>query len=267
MTRWTLTDLEFKVLCDTRFFGLVPAMFSITSRIPYMDEYEREWRRTRADLESRGDSAFEAIVDTMVLPEVLVGGEVWEDDDFDNPAKRVRFYAGRLGSRGFLVTQIPGETLNHANGFTITAVDPRALGDTVVRLMPPAEPGRRGPIEINIGGAGARPSGGGSIGFMGSMVADDDDDYGLTSSVFFDIPADYCGTVRLTQGRSKFGPRGRISVARLWRDLPGDGRYVMPLEDSAPVAIGMGSAGLADWIDTEAELILERMSDYQEVEE
>ncbi|AHH15729.1 putative espG family protein [Nocardia nova SH22a] len=263
MSRWTLTDLEFKVLCDTRFFGLVPAMFSITSRIPYMDEYEREWRRTRAELESRGDSAFEAIVDTMVLPEVLVGGEVWEDADFDNPRKRVRFYAGRLGSRGFLVTQIPGETLNHAEGFTITSIDPRALGDTVVRLLPPAEPGRRGPIEIDVdGGVGGRaPS-------SGSMVADDDDDdYGLTSSVFFDIPADHCGTVRLTQGRSKFGPRGRISVARLWRDLPGDGRYVMPLEDPAPVAIGMGSAGLSDWIDTEAELILERMGDYQEVEE
>ncbi|MEV5649117.1 ESX secretion-associated protein EspG [Nocardia sp. NPDC052254] len=266
MTTWTLTDLEFKVLCDTRFFGLVPSMFSITSRIPYMDDYEREWRRTRAELESRDDSAFEAIVDTMVLPEVLVGGEVWEDDDFDNPAKRVRFYAGRLGSRGFLVTQIPGETINHADGFRITPIDPRALGDTVVRLMPPAEPGRRGPIEIDISGGG-RSSGGGSRGSTGSMVADDDDDDGITSSVFLNIPADHCGTVRLTQGRSKFGPRGRISVARLWRDLPGDGRYVMPLEESTPIAIGMGSAGLSDWIDTEAELILERMSDYREVEE
>ncbi|MBF4995712.1 ESX secretion-associated protein EspG [Nocardia sp. BSTN01] len=263
MNRWTLTDLEFKVLCDTRFFGLVPSMFSITSRIPYLDDYEREWRRTRAELESRGDSAFEAIVDTMVLPEVLVGGEAWEDSDFDNPAKRVRFYAGRLGSRGFVVVQLPGETLKHAEGFTITACDPRALGETVVGLLPVAEPGRRGPIEIQIGESVGRPSGG------GSMVADDeDDDYrGLTSAAFFAIPATHTGTVRLTQGRSKFGPRGRISVARLWRDLPGDGRYVIPLEEPAPVAVGMGSSGLIDWIDTEAEHIVQRMNDYQEVDE
>lgn len=96
---------------------------------PYLDDYEREWRRIRAELENRGDSAFEAIVDTMVLPEVLVGGEAWEDSDFDNPNKRVRFYAGRLGSRGFVVVQLPGETLRHAEGFTITACDPRALGE------------------------------------------------------------------------------------------------------------------------------------------
>ncbi|PPJ34049.1 hypothetical protein C5E45_03470 [Nocardia nova] len=262
MNTWTLTDLEFKVLCDTRFFGLVPSMFSITSRIPYLDDYEREWRRTRAELENRGDSAFEAIVDTMVLPEVLVGGEAWEDSDFDNPNKRVRFYAGRLGSRGFVVVQLPGETLKHAEGFTITACDPRALGETVVGLLPAAGPGRRGPIEIEIGEGTGRSSGG------GSMVADDDDDYrGLTSAAFFDIPAAHTGTVRLTQGRSKFGPRGRISVARLWRDLPDDGRYVIPLEEPAPVAVGMGSAGLADWIDTEAEHIVQRMNDYQEVDE
>ena len=258
MNRWTLTDLEYKVLCDTRFFGLVPSMFSITSRIPYMDEYEREWHRARAELAAREDSAFEAIVDTMVLPEVLVGGEVWQDSDFDNPEKRVRFYAGRLGSRGFLVTQLPGETINHAAGFTITACDPRALGETVAGLIPAAEPGRRGPIELDISGTGDRSRAG------GSMIADDDDDDGLTSSAFFDLPATHCGTVRLTQGRSKFGPRGRLSVARLWRDLPGDGRYVMPLEDPAPIATGMGSAGLIEWIDTEAEHILERMNDYQE---
>lgn len=258
MNRWTLTDLEYKVLCDTRFFGLVPSMFSITSRIPYMDEYEREWRRARAELESREDSAFEAIVDAMVLPEVLIGGEVWEDGDFDNPKKRVRFYAGRLGSRGFMVTQIPGETLDHAEGFTITACDPRGLGEAVAALTPAAEPGRHGPIELDISGTGDRPRTG------GSMIADDDDDNGLTSSAFFDLPATHCGTIRLTQGRSKFGPRGRLSVALLWRDLAGDGRYVMPLEDPAPIATGMGSAGLIEWIDVETEHILERMNDYRE---
>lgn len=261
MRQWTLTDLEYKVLCDTRFFGLVPSMFSITSDIPYMDDYERAWRRTRAELAGREDSSFEAIVDAMVLPEVLVGGEVWQDSDFENPQKRVRFYAGRLGSRGFLVTQIPGETMNYAEGFTITACDPRALGETVVALMPRTEPGRRGPIEIDISGAGGRPPG------AGSPIADDDDDHrGLTSSVFLNLPATHCGTVRLTQGRSKFGPRGRISVSRLWRDLPGDGRYVIPLEESDPVAVGVGSAGLIDWIETEAEHILERMNDHQEEE-
>ncbi len=98
----------------------------------------------------------------------------------------------------------------------------------------------------------------------GSMVSDDDepeDDDSARSAAFFGTPATATGIVEVLQGRSKFGPRGRAESGVLWRDLPGDGRYVMPLDDPAPVATGMSAGRLTAWVDREIERILTRMEE------
>ncbi|MBO0855373.1 MAG: ESX secretion-associated protein EspG [Nocardia sp.] len=263
MNSWTLTDLEFKVLCDMRLFGMLPRPFVITSRIPLMEDYERACKRTRSELEQRMDSELEAVVDTMALPDVLVTAQSWDEADFEDPTKRVRVYAGTRGSRGFITVQNPGETIWHAEGFTITSCDPRALGDRVAGLFPTVEAGRRESFAIATGEEGLSQH---TYSMNAhSMVADEEEVF--TAQRFFTTPATCAGSIRLTQGRSRFGPRGRITTALAWRDLAGDGRYVAPLDTPDPWATGMGTTGLAAWVDTEIANVIERMDDYQEVDE
>ncbi|WP_051026628.1 ESX secretion-associated protein EspG [Nocardia higoensis] len=264
MSSWKLTDLEFKVLCNMHLDGELPEPLTYTSNIRWLDEYERACLATKDDLARRMDREFETIIDAFARPTVVVGAQAWDDGDFDNPQKWVRVHAGRRGSRAYTVVQEPGATLDHAAGFTISSCDPRGMGEAVMALMPAAAAGTRGPIPIDIEPVSSRPVGG--FGY-GSMVADDEDDRGFTGSQFLDQRSDSTGTIQVVQGRSMYGPRGITRGGRLWRDLPGDGRYVMELHHAAPVAVGMSGAALAEWVDGEIERILERMDDLRELDD
>ncbi len=128
-------------------------------------------------------------------------------------------------------------------------------------LMPAAGAGSLGPISIELEPASA------SRGSFGSLVSDDEDPRGFPGARFLGTTAESTGSVQVVQGKSKYGPRGITRGGRLWRDLPGDGRYVMELHHANPTAIGMSGAGLAEWIDGEIERILERMDDFDELDD
>ncbi|MGW4367576.1 ESX secretion-associated protein EspG [Nocardia takedensis] len=263
MSSWSFTDLEFKVLCDLRREGELPVPFVWTSDIPGLDEYERQWREVSAELTYRIDSALEALLDAFTHPDVVVGAQVWSDTDFDNPDKRIRVHAGTRGSRAYLIEQLPGRTVQHAGGFTIRPVQPRGIGEAIAALLPTAPAGKRGPVVIDLDEP--RPTD--SFGFgSGSLIADEDE-VGFSSKRFFDIDAVSTGSVQVVQGRSKYGPRGINRAGRVWRDLAGDGRYVMPLHHPAPEAVGMSSVAMTDWIDGEIASILERMDTFEEVDQ
>ncbi|MFF0489146.1 ESX secretion-associated protein EspG [Nocardia sp. NPDC004068] len=257
---WELTDLEFQLLCDDHRHGVLPAPFSFTSRTALLADYERERAAARDRLRDRADGEFEAMVDTVARPEVFVVAHAWDDQDFENPDKRIRVHAVRRGSRGYVLDQKPGETLWHSGGFTITECGPRELSEAVVDRLPRRGPGRRGAIPIVVSETPAPER------VSGSMVADDEDDEQFTAARFFDTPAVSTGIVKVLQGRSKFGPRGLVESGVLWRDLPHDGRYVMPLDDPAPIAVGTGSDGLVGWITSAIERILARMDSHRELE-
>lgn len=265
VSTWKLTDLEFKVLCDLHLDGEMPGVFTFTSDIPWMDDYVRACQDARSDLMRRMDRDLETVIDTFSRPTVVVGAQSWEDADFANPQKWVRVHAGRRGSRAFVAVQEPGRTLDHAAAYTITTCDPRGLGDAVMALMPSAVGGTRGPFSIDLPEPGGRSTGSG-FGF-GSMVSDDEDVRGSASTKFLNVASDATGSVQVVQGRSMYGPRGITRAGRLWRDLPGDGRYVMELHHAAPVAVGMSGAALAEWVDGEIERILERMDDFAELDD
>ncbi|MBF6171421.1 ESX secretion-associated protein EspG [Nocardia blacklockiae] len=261
MTRWTFTDLEFKLLCDEYRHGNLPAPFVFTSRTPRLDDYEREKADTRQRLRTRFDGEFDAMAAAIAAPEVFVVAHAWNDQEFENPQHRIRVHAVRHGARGYLLTQKPGETLWHSGGFTIEECDPRALGEVVTGRLPPAESGTQPDLVVHAAtpDAGYEPT--------GSMISDDDEpdeDDNARSAAFFAAPATATGIVKVLQGRSKFGPRGRVESGVLWRDLPADGRYVMPLDDPTPVATGMGTTRLAAWVDREIERILARMEQHHD---
>ncbi|MEV0766972.1 ESX secretion-associated protein EspG [Nocardia salmonicida] len=157
-----------------------------------------------------------------------------------------------------MITQRPGETLAHSGGFDAVECDPYSLADAVIGLLPRCGAGKLADIALSLPDTAPiqerdRPV---------SSIADEDDEDDLS-----DDPALSTGIVKVLQGHSKYGPRGRIETGLLWRDLPDDGRYVMPLDDPAPVASAMSSDRLAIWMRDRIEEILTRMESHSETEE
>ncbi|WP_416564873.1 hypothetical protein [Nocardia testacea] len=60
----------------------------------------------------------------------------------------------------------------------------------------------------------------------------------------------------MIQGRLGFRERGIIHVGLIWRDLPGDGRYVMGADAET---VGMDGTAMGDWIDARMAEIMVRL--------
>ncbi|MGY2039415.1 ESX secretion-associated protein EspG [Nocardia gipuzkoensis] len=262
---WEFTDLEFNLLCEEVRQGELPAPFVFTSRTRLAADYELEKAQIRQQLRQRLDHDLDAMASALAKPDVFVVAHAWNDQDFGNPEARTRVHAVRHRARGYVITQRPGETLAHSGGFDAAECDPHALADTVVALLPRCGAGRLDDIRLSLPATEPEPE-----RERRAMISDNDDDPdddAFRSAAFFDAPAVSTGIVKVLQGRSKYGPRGRIEAGLLWRDLPDDGRYVMPLDHPAPIATAMGSDRLTLWVRDRIEEILSRMDSHMETEE
>lgn len=262
---WEFTDLEFNLLCEEVRQGELPAPFVFTSRTRLADDYEREKFEVHRELRTRFDHELDAMAAAIARPDVFVVAHAWNDQDFDNPEARTRVHAVRHRARGYVITQRPGETLMHAGGFDVAECDPHALADTVLALLPTCRAGRLSDIPLVL--PTSRPVTVDPGPSSGIADNDDTDDGTLGSDAFFATPAVSTGIVKVLQGRSKYGPRGRVEAGMLWRDLPDDGRYVIPLDHPAPVATAMSSARLTEWVREQIDHTLARMESHRETED
>ncbi|MFC8045682.1 ESX secretion-associated protein EspG [Nocardia sp. NPDC057353] len=263
--RWNFTDLEFVVLCTRYRGGELPNPFTFTSRIEYENPFEAEVGRIMRAFGSRFDPDLEDLADTISKPDVMVVLQAWDDRDFENPKERSRVLGIRRRARGFLITQRPGETLYHSDGFDVEECSPHALADAVVAHMAVLEAGREPPVPL----PATAPPDTGDDDLFGSMVSDNEDpdlSDAFRAAAFFGTEASRSGLLQVLQGRSKFGPRGRTESVLLWWDMPADGRYVMHVSD-APVAVGMGSDALVSWVNEQVGDVMERLDRHREDEE
>lgn len=257
---WELTDLEFKVLCEKHGQPRLPRPFTFTSRIRSENDYDMAKADIRGQLLRLADADLDELGKTLDKPDVYVVAQAWSDGDFENPADRTRMLAVRRGTRGYLISQRPGETLAHSAGFDVSTCHPDSLGDAVLAGLPFAESGRMPDIPVPQGSSESD----GEAGFApsSSMVSDNDepeDDDTYRAKAFFESPATRSGYIRVYQGRSKFGPRGRIDMGVLWRDLPADGRYVIPLDHPAPVVAGSGTDEMVRWVGAQVAFVMSRL--------
>lgn len=256
---WDLTDLEFAVLWERINRSDLPKPFSYISGTRGLSDYEREklavWDRLRDEVDDGLRDVFEA----MHRPEAYVVVHGWCDHDTENPATRVR--AMRSATHGYLLRQRPGETVWHSGGFSIEECGPHGLAEAVVRVLPEQRAGRLGAIPIltdQIDDHERFRSVPDSRVTMPSRESPAD-----RSAAFFAIPADLTGAITVHQGYSAFGPRGILEQAMLWRDLPGDGRYVIVL-DQAPTAMGIGTRRLVALVDAAVERMRDRADSHWE---
>lgn len=273
MRSWELTGLEFRALCGVHTEGRLPRPLVFTSSTRWADEYEWELSETARDLRARFNGELDAVGVALAKPDVFVSLQAFGDDaDFDDPKVRTRVHACRQRARGFVITQRPGETVHHAAGFDIVECDPHELGDIVLSRIPFARAGRLPATAIPDTRRDPRFEPGYST--SGSMISDYDEDENENAGneydralTFLRTSAVRSGSIRVVQGRSKYGPRGRIEMGMLWRDVEGDGRYAIPMHQPAPSARGMGTEDLTEWIDEQVELVVARLDRNMEIEE
>lgn len=260
---WELTDLEFVLLCEEHGCSDLPIPFTFTSRTWLAADYRRERAETSAGLRDRNDSDLDAMAAAIARPDVTLVAQCWDEQKPEDPEGWTRIHAVRQRARGFIVTQRPGETVWHSGGFDVRSCDPHALPEAVLDLLPPARAGRL--PQITLVDPEKEPDARPFVPLITDEEPEDDEIY--RSESFLNTPATATGLIQVFQGRSMFGPRGRVDMGLRWRDLPDDGRYVIPLSQEIPVATGMGTKRMLEWAQDQIDEVLLRLDRNREHEE
>ncbi|MCP2320102.1 EspG family protein [Nocardia amikacinitolerans] len=224
MTTWTLDDFEFVVLWERLREGLLPRPFTYISRIPLERDYQRARREIRERLRTTVSAELERAIDVVARPDIRVLVRGVDGNNPGDPRGSIRMLAVRRGANGYLLTQRPGETIQHSAGFTITDCDPLRLADRVVAALP-AMPGGGHDVVLPIPD---EPSCYDDHVAPPRISAAWHDTHESLGRQFLQQQPARVGTIEIIQGISVFGPRGRSARRLHWRDLPADGRYVIP---------------------------------------
>lgn len=231
--RWSFPDLEFVVRWQRLREDSLPHPFVFTTDIAYEDDFQRARVRMLDRVLAEPDPALDAALADIARPDIVLRVRGVDGHDPANPAASIRLLAARRESRGYLLTQLPGRTVDHSAGFTLTECDAVRLADLVADALPAAAAGR--------GGAFTLPDEGAS---------DPADEWEVTSRLwdgydetpevrarrFVNTTPERVGVIEIAQGISRFGPKGRSVRWLQWRDLPGDGRHVVTAGPPVTVA-------------------------------
>ncbi|WP_024805572.1 ESX secretion-associated protein EspG [Nocardia sp. BMG51109] len=258
---WDFTGIEFQVLCERYRDGELPAPLFYTLDEPMtLDESARLKGKTWDELRAKWDPAWDSMIEAMCAPEMYIRVHGWDELDMENGKKKIYMHFARKGVWAYKFNQKPGKTFWHTDGYTVTECDPRSLGAEVVRSLPKVGAGHISSVPVVTDPQEYIGHGG------GSFIMDDDhlEDRAVAGSrKFFETKASLTGTIVAVQGRSKYGPRGIHETKKLFRDVIGDGRYVMALDD-APVAEAVGPQQLADRIQDDIDNLMLRMETHWE---
>ncbi|MEV0707506.1 ESX secretion-associated protein EspG [Nocardia aurea] len=256
---WNFTDLEFFVLWErAESDDEVPSPLTFTSRTAGHDDFIREKIRTREVLSAKIDDRDSAeMLDTLAFPDIRVVVDGWGAQDMDDPKGCVRLLAGRKGDIGYLVKQLPGETIWHSSGFVITECSAVNLAKSLVAEMPALDAGKLGEIMMPVAERDHEVE----HEYGASLVEDSfDEPIAHRSRKFLEAPAITEGIITVVQGRSIFGPRGITRHQIEWRDLVDDGRYAI-IAGVPPRAVGADAVRLTTLINAEIASVIRAIKD------
>ncbi|AYF76588.1 ESX secretion-associated protein EspG [Nocardia yunnanensis] len=232
MTRtWRFTEAEFYALWMDRTGQAPPKPFLFTSPTLTADDFEAEQREAREGLSDKAVGDFHLVFDAMANPDLFVTAYGWDEQDPFGTDSMIRARGTRKGPKGYLIRQLSGTSYFSRGGYTITECDPIQLADEIVRAMPSVARGGLGDI------------------VMASHEQDMDHDFGRStiaaapdtavsrSREFLARQVATAGEIQIVQGRSVFGPRGITRHTVRFRDLQGDGRYVVTENPERALAV------------------------------
>lgn len=228
---WTFTDIEFVAAWESTKEGYLPEPFVFTSEPGRHHDHRRARIEAAERVRSRCGPELAEILATMAQPDIRIVVRGFDGHDLQNAERSIRILAARKGDNAHMVIQKPGRTLWHAEGFTMTEHGVIGLADAVVGALPEVGAGRHPDFTLT-GGAGGdrmdRPR-------AGPTVLHRDDEPAVIGESFGAAPADLTGTITVAQGYSRLGPRGIRRRSLGWRDITGDGRYLIVSGNPATV--------------------------------
>ncbi|WP_280438069.1 ESX secretion-associated protein EspG [Nocardia carnea] len=245
---WDLTDVEFDALCQLRANDEFPQPFRVISRTRYHADYVREMAETQERLAPLVEEGLGEVLEVLSWPDLRV--LAWAEE-VSGPGIR-RLQGVRRGSRGFAIEQVAGDP---GDRFRISECDPIELAQSVVAGLPEEGKGRRGTVLL------PDPTNDHIDYDHGvSRVHDLDDSVHRRSADFESVPLTWTGTIAVQQGISRFGPRGRVGRHLGWRDLSGDGRYVIGM-DLPRAAVPVSAADFVHLINSEIAVVVAAIRD------
>jgi hypothetical protein len=229
MTRSRIfNDLEFVVRWEQRNREFLPHPLMYISKSRLRGEHERLKRELRDQVRTVPDYDADEIIETMTEADIRIVVRGWSEQDSDDPAKVVRLLGVRRGAKGFTIRQLPAETPWHTDGFAVTECDAIELAAELVAQLPEVDAGRLGEVALP---PSAAVRDGMDYSRQRSSVLDSSFSFDVgdveQANRFRSLPATDAGSISITQGGSRFGPRGITRHQLEWRDLTDDGRYVI----------------------------------------
>ncbi|MBF6236470.1 ESX secretion-associated protein EspG [Nocardia otitidiscaviarum] len=231
MRTWRFSEAGFSVLWKDRTGDRLPAPFLFTSKAATQQEYRAEQEEARERVRDSADHEVNEIVNVVSAPDLYLTVRGGDESD---PAGLIRMRAARKADRGYVITQLPGESIYHRGGYTVAECDPVRLTDAVVAALPAVRPGSGGDVALVAVGDGYEHAD------SRSLVSAVDDSANASAARFLRRPVVSSGQIQIAQGSSMFGPRGIRRYVVGWRDIQGDGRYVITDSPAAAVAADSG---------------------------
>jgi hypothetical protein len=235
---------------------------TFSSTIATWDEFAAATARLGDRVRRLRDAGAEDLLRVLADPDIRITALGCGGRDPTDPNGMVRVLGARKGAQGWVVRQLPGETMWDSRGFAAIDCEATQLAAAIVHELPEAPPGRIQEQPLTIA---AQPD--------ESDAAATDHHYGRsavlrqleyaghrTARGFLATPMDAMGTIEVSQCRSLFGPRGCLTRRIQWRDLHHDGRYLIPPDDP-PIAWAADSRHLVAQVNTEVAAIVRRVRD------
>lgn len=228
---WRVTGLEYMVLRERLLGRPTSWPFRTVTRDIAADAYELQYIKARiwGELQAKWDAELaEALVKSMD-PDVRLMAQVFGSRG-DN-ATRDLLTAKRFSDRALVIQGFNPKSLYSHDELEITLCDAATMSRVLVSRLPPMTAGSAPRVELvsynkeETVDHWAR----GNSGFY-----DDGDTVDTQSRHWQAAPKSRAGNIQITQGQSKFGPRGKVVKYIVWEEHPGDGCYI--IETEPPIA-------------------------------
>ncbi len=254
---WTLSDVEFTALWADTKAGHLPSPLIAVSRVKDLGRYEH--LQVQAQQRLRDMAGFEAAAlgEVMAHPDIAIQLTSWNTLRPDDLEGKIRVYAARRGAAGVVVRQVPGETAWYSKGFVVIPCTAVELARVMMDQLPVARAGQLGEVVLVGTGEGLDYSYGRSAVRERSYAAEPPH---VRAARFLDTPTERMGGIEILQTSSAFGPRGCTRYFLDWRDLVGDGRYLIT-DDTPPVATPVDTRRLVALVNTRIAAIVQAIRD------
>lgn len=250
---WMLSGLEFVGLWGSGRGHRLPEPFYFTCRIPLWADYLSAKDAARNEVRARLGGAFDEVLDIVAKPDIQIVATA----RYPSGTSSIRLRAARRGSRAFLLQQMPREEWEESARFRFDELSVLDLSAEIVRRLPSAPAGRLGRVDLSVYRDDQLDH---EYGRSVAREPQEDPEWSRAEH-FLKSPVELFGSMVISQGMSRFGPRQRAQAVGIgWRDLADDGRYVLADKDMS-TAVGADAVRFATAIDGGTATLVQAIKD------